>query len=136
MAKKTVGVSLRKPPPPADLVDAFVGNDERTPTSGLHALRTTPANHDVVVTSGSGRAFRELLLYVPQDLAQKLGVHCAEHDRDMSNVVAEAVTKLLEPQVPDVEVEVDVQRAQTPWEKARVRVDGALKQLRARFQPR
>jgi hypothetical protein len=137
MAKKTVGVSLRKPPPPADLIDAYVGQDaaEKTPTSGLHALRRTAANEEVMVTSAAtGRAFRELTLYVPQDLAQKLGVHCAEQDRDMSNVVVEAVAKMLEPKPAEVEVEVELPKAKTGWEKARGRFEGAISILRARLR--
>ena len=136
MAKKTVGVSLRKPPPPADLVDAYVAQDEKTPTSGLHALRRTPANNEeVVIASATGRPFRELTLYVPQDLAQKLGVHCAENDRDMSNVVVEAVSKMLEPRPAEVVVDVEVKKPQTQWEKARGKWEGALATLRARLRP-
>jgi hypothetical protein len=131
-------VSLRKPPPPADLIDAYVGQDvEKTPTSGLqaHALRRAPANEEVMVTSASGRAFRELTLYVPQDLAQRIGVHCAENDRDMSNFVVEAVAKMFEPKAPEVEVEVEVKKPQTGWEKARGRWEGAMSMLRARLRP-
>jgi hypothetical protein len=135
MAKKTVGVQLRKPPPPADLVDAYVAHDEKTPTSGLHALRRPAANEEVLVASASGRAFRELTLYVPQDLAQKLGVHCAENDRDMSNVVVEAVAKMLEPRPAEVVVDVEVPKPQTHWEKARGKWEGAIATLRARLRP-
>jgi len=134
MAKKTVGVSLRKPPPPADLVDAYVGHEEQTPTSGLQALRRPAANEEVTIASASGRAFRELHLYVPQDLAQLLGVHCAENDRDVSNVVVEAVAKMLEPKAPEIELQVEVHPTKTAWQKARGRFDGALTALRVRLK--
>ena len=105
MAKKQVGVSLRKPPPPAD-PDAFVASG-REPAHAVgreSAVRAVaPEAHDlarasqgagaeITVSTDSGRALREITVYLPVDLARRLSVACAEKDRDISNLVAEAVT--------------------------------------------
>src|SRR5579883_1127357 len=91
MAKKQVGVSLRKPPPPADL-DAFVSERQ----SEIRDLAPTkPA--EIVVATETGRELRELTVYLTVDLARKLSLACVEKDRDMSNVIAEAVDGHLAP---------------------------------------
>jgi hypothetical protein len=81
MAKKTVGVSLRKPPPPADL-EQFVRHDSDVRDLARHQT-------EAVVTSPSGRELRELTVYLPPELARKLALYCHEQDRDTSKVLAE-----------------------------------------------
>ena len=106
MAKKQVGVSLRKPPPSADL-EAFVSSGSAANATRLAELRasegdmgrdTTPApvSAEILVAARDGRTLREMTLYLEKDLAQKLALHCAECDCDMSNVIADAVSKHLD----------------------------------------
>jgi hypothetical protein len=40
--------------------------------------------------------YRELVLYLPEKLAQQLALHCAEHDVDMSRLVATAIEQHLD----------------------------------------
>jgi hypothetical protein len=49
-----------------------------------------------VLARADGREVRRLTLYLPVELAKRLAIHCAEHDRDLSDVVSEAVAKQLE----------------------------------------
>lgn len=91
MGKKQVAVTLRKPPPATSAArsepDAFVAaaNDEGR-RGGL----------DEVVTSPGGKAYREMTVYLPNDLARKLSLHCLELDRDVSNFVSEVVGSRLD----------------------------------------
>lgn len=98
MGKKQVGVSLRKPPP-ADL-DAFVEGSAPAPrTSDVRALAPTkPA--EMTVTTETGREMREVVVYLPVDLARKMSLRCAEKDRDASNLVADALTAHLAEPAP------------------------------------
>lgn len=89
MAKKQVGVSLRKPPPPADL-DAYVSDGGGGATLPVHRA-------EMDVATESGRPLREMTIYLPVDLARQLALHCTERDRDLSNVIGEAMAKHLEP---------------------------------------
>jgi hypothetical protein len=94
MAKKQVGVSLRKPPPPADL-DAFVASG---PQSDVRDLAPSPAPmREVVVATSNGRQLREVTVYLPVDLARRLSIACVESDKDVSNYIA---TKLEEELAP------------------------------------
>ena len=126
MAKKQVGVSLRKPPP-ADTAslaavasasesgvhasaDTFVAGSSQDKSVDANAARlaqlrdaaleTTPApvSAEIFVSGSDGRALRELTLLLPKDLAQKLAIHCIENDCDVSNVIADAVAKHLDKQ--------------------------------------
>jgi hypothetical protein len=110
MAKKQVAVSLRKPPSP-EKADAFVsGGDARrdsppaeakrapkveaAPSSAARApeVEATPAPASGPVLVGvDGRARRALTVYLPNPLAERLLLHCIEQDRDMSNVIGEAL---------------------------------------------
>ncbi len=98
MGKKQVTVSLRKPPPPADL-EAFI---HRGHDSATGALATSRAPSDVrelgapIVTSGAGREFREMVLYLPEDLTRKVRLHCVDADRDVSNLIADVLREHLE----------------------------------------
>jgi hypothetical protein len=92
MAKKQVGVSLRKPPPPAD-IDAFVAS---APTSDVRDLAPSAAR-DVVIATASGRQLREVTVYLPVDLARRLSMACVESDKDVSNYVASKLEEELAP---------------------------------------
>jgi len=96
-----VGVSLRKPPPPADL-DAFVASG---PQSDVRDLAPPPAPaREMVVATSNGRQLREVTVYLPVDLARRLSLACVETDKDVSNYIAskleeELAPKALPPQV-------------------------------------
>jgi hypothetical protein len=129
MGKKQVAVSLRKPPPPADF-DRFVAGGEPARPAQTEAEAPAPrtAEGPVVATRTGER--REVTIYLPQDLARKLSVRCVEMDRDVSNVIAEALSKSLdgEQEAPVVPVTVPADR----WERAKA----ILSELRGRFAPR
>ena len=99
MAKKQVAVSLRKPPSPEKL-DAFVAANP-TPASGVQVAAppedSAPAAPGVapaleppaaaLLIGADGSALRPVTVYLPHTLAERLTLHCIEHDRDMSNVI-------------------------------------------------
>lgn len=124
MGKKQVAVSLRKPPPTDP--NAFVAGGAAEsaapavtpPPAGLQSAMDAP-----VVTTKVGER-REMTIYLPQDLARKLSIRCVELDRDVSNLVAEAVSKVLDGEQP-VAVVVPEDR----WAKVR----GLVNELRARL---
>jgi hypothetical protein len=112
MAKKHVGVSLRKPPRPVEAAEAFVaaGTEENAAklaelrALAMTAITPTPtaqlASAPIVVAPSNGLPLREVTLYLPKDLAQRLSVHCTERDCDVSNVIADAVSRHLETTKP------------------------------------
>jgi hypothetical protein len=89
MGKKQVAVSLRKPPP-AD-PDVFVAGAEKTerPVPAAPRVAEGPS-----VPTRSGER-REVTVYLPPELARRLSVRCLELDRDVSNVVSEALANAL-----------------------------------------
>ncbi len=90
MAKKQVDVSLRKPPP-AD-PDGFVAGSDKNGAASLNRCEHTAEGPTVVTRVGERR---EVTVYLPTALARQLSVRCVELDRDVSHVVAEAITKTL-----------------------------------------
>ncbi len=111
MAKKQVGVSLRKPPP-ADL-DAFVGRSERTSdVRELAPIKAAPV--DMVVTTDAGREMREMTIYLPVDLARKMSLRCVEKDRDASNLMADALAAHLADPVPAAAPARDAKKTTSP----------------------
>lgn len=108
MPKKPPSVSLRKPPAAVDLdrAEAFVRKPEALSTGdpstnvqtserpnrpersdGLKA-RGLPRG---VVARSDGRTLRRMTLYLPDDLARRLAVHCARENHELSAFVSEAV---------------------------------------------
>ncbi len=128
MGKKQVAVSLRKPPP-AD-PDAFVAGADKTERVALAAPPMAPrvAEGPSVATRVGER--RELTVYLPPELARQLSVKCLELDRDVSNVVAEAITASLagpEPVIaPASPIETLTARARTLLGELRARVEWAI----------
>jgi hypothetical protein len=108
--KSSLGVSLRKPPP-ADL-DQFVSLSRTSMASDIRELAPTrtpepmvlAAREDMTVTTETGRELREVTVYLPLDLARRLSMRCTEHDRDVSNLVADAVSAHLAPSVAEAPV--------------------------------
>ena len=94
MARKQVAVTLRKPPPAA--VDRFVGDAAQAvePSNPTSEIKQAAGEGPVVTTRKGDR--RELTIYLPTELAQKLSAHCIDLDRDVSNIVSEILAKALE----------------------------------------
>ncbi|WP_433930491.1 hypothetical protein AB3662_41160 [Sorangium cellulosum] len=61
--------------------------------AGPQPLATTSSEPPVppVLVGNDGRARRAVTVYLPDPLADRLLLHCIEHDRDMSNLIGEAV---------------------------------------------
>ena len=84
-------------------LDAFIQGEqtEHAPVPSTHAVRK-PTRSGAAADSKrlprgarerkDGTIVRQLTIYVPVDLAKKLAIFCAEHDRDTSEVIAEGVS--------------------------------------------
>jgi hypothetical protein len=87
-------VALRESPAPAETkaIDAFVNGA----AAAFEKVATTipPARLAEVLKRGI-EGYRELVLYLPEKLAQQLSLHCLEHNLDMSRLVATAIEQHL-----------------------------------------
>jgi hypothetical protein len=111
-------VSLRKPPAPVSLeaAESFVsaGDAESLRYQTSRGLDVRTSNRSIggvvreakgkgtgkalprgVLPRADGREVKRMTVYMPPDLAKRLAVYCAESDRDISDVVSEAVEKRL-----------------------------------------
>lgn len=73
--------------PNTEAAEAFIRGEQVARASGRSSGRT--------LTRRDGRELRRLTLYLPADLARRLAVASAEADRDMSDLVAEALAGYL-----------------------------------------
>jgi hypothetical protein len=110
MAKKVPSTAPRPPPPAAaeDLArrDAFVRAEPSHVSTSRREDVQTPARADVkaparrdtvrVVRKRDGAALRRLTVYLPQDLATALQVHCARRDENLGDALTRAVRALLD----------------------------------------
>jgi hypothetical protein len=96
MAKKPV-VRLRKPPAAVDLdaLEAFVqGAPTDPPKRAAPRGSGKPSKtHKSVLARRDGRRLQRLTLYLPEDLARRLKVHCATHGLELSTTIAQAVER-------------------------------------------
>jgi hypothetical protein len=88
MARKPT-IAPRKPPR-VDERDKFVASDGRP---GAQAPKRSGARSPIL--RADGRELKKMHIYLAATTAKQLAVFCAEVDRDMSNVVEEAVAKFL-----------------------------------------
>jgi hypothetical protein len=89
MSKKPVAVSLRKPQAPAD-ADRFVGGGVApAPVRATQALPIEPAAE----LQHGARAYRELTVYLPSEVARELSLYCMDRNCDVNRVVADAVSR-------------------------------------------
>jgi len=78
-------------PLPPSTVDAFVNGA----VAALERAATeTPAQLEKVLSRGPA-GYRELTIYLPEQLAQELTGHCLERNLDMNRLIATAVEQLL-----------------------------------------
>jgi len=87
-------VALREPAAPAEAkaIEAFVNGAAGAFEKA--ASEIPPARLAEVLRRGP-EGYRELVLYLPEKLAQELSLHCLEHDLDMSRLVASAIEQHL-----------------------------------------
>lgn len=68
---------------------------------GAHVGQIVDAAEVVDVVKGvGGRSLRAVTIYLPVPIAERLSMHCLEHDRDASHVVRDALELLLRKQLP------------------------------------
>src|SRR5262249_4164997 len=90
MAKKQISVSLRKPPPPADLEKLVVESvvAPKKPTSDVRELASVT---DFVAKAKAG--YCTITIDLPEKVADQLAQFCAQSGRDVHDVVAEILAK-------------------------------------------
>ena len=142
MAKKNVAVSLRKPPPPADLQKMVVA--AAMPRVSEAVMPTTTTKSDVrelaseaketfVAQAKTKPGFRSITIDLPEHVADKLMSFCSLHERDVHEVVAEIIAKHLAeataskmpekaPEIPPPPMDLLV-----AWVKERVRIVGSMR---------
>ncbi|MEO7092586.1 MAG: hypothetical protein ABI175_04995 [Polyangiales bacterium] len=110
MAKKQVAVSLRKPPPPADLAALVVEGvqssfPEAGPISDVRELRAEAPKADAFVATRPidlpGK--RSITVQLPEATVERLLAFCRLHERDVNDVVAEILARHLAVQTPSQE---------------------------------
>jgi hypothetical protein len=74
------------------VVDAFVNGAAAALEKAASVL---PAARLQNLLQRGPDGYRELILYLPEKLAQDLALHCLEHDLDMNRLVAKAVEQIL-----------------------------------------
>lgn len=85
---------------------------------GPQALATTSEPHagPPVLLGNDGRSRRAVTVYLPDPLADRLLLHCIETDRDMSNLVGEAVEVHLDKRLGPASVSAAPAEAAAPRE--------------------
>ena len=94
MSKKRVAVTLRKPQASAD-IESFVASEPAAPLPPVAAVVPEPAVAERAITHAT-RSYRELTLYLPSELVQRLSLYCIDHDLDLNRLIAEAASKHLD----------------------------------------
>jgi len=112
MAKKQVAVSLRKPPPPADLeklvVDAVNDAGSPRPVSDVRELKADAPQADAFVSAAkpaSVPGMRAVTVQLPEAVVERLLAYCRLHERELNDVVAEIIARHLASQRPSSQVE-------------------------------
>ena len=88
--------SVRTIPPESTVVGAKPRDNAPTEPMVPPAMDMTPTPHIFGVTS---MPLRPVTVYLPQALAEKLTLHCIQHDRDANNVISEALEGHLSPRL-------------------------------------
>ncbi|UQA62690.1 hypothetical protein [Polyangium aurulentum] len=88
--------SVRTIPPESTVVAAKERDNAPTEPIAPPAMDMTPTPPIFGVT---GVALRPVTVYLPQALAEKLTLHCIQHDRDANNVISEALEGHLSPRL-------------------------------------
>ena len=107
MAKKQVAVSLRKPPPPAELaalvIEASNESVAAARKSDVRELREAAPSADAFVGAVKTPQIpgkRALTVQLPESVVDRLLAYCRLHERDLNDVVAEIIAQHLAAQNP------------------------------------
>ncbi|WP_437588631.1 hypothetical protein [Sorangium sp. So ce1000] len=86
--------------------------------AGPQPLATTSEPHagPPALLGNDGRSRRAVTIYLPDPLADRLLLHCIEHDRDMNNLVGEAVEVHLDKRLGPASVSAAPAEAAAPRE--------------------
>jgi hypothetical protein len=116
MAKKQVAVSLRKPPPPADLaklvVEAVTDAGSSGPASDVRELKAQAPQADAFVVAAkpaSVPGMRAVTVQLPEAVVERLLAYCRLHERELNDVVAEIIGRHLAAQYASSSVEKRVE---------------------------
>ncbi|WP_437277492.1 hypothetical protein WME90_40590 [Sorangium sp. So ce375] len=103
---------------PGDETPAATAPQAASAVVGPQALATTSEPHagPPVLLGNDGRSRRAVTIYLPDPLADRLLLHCIEHDRDMSNLVGEAVEVHLDKRLGPASVSAAPAEAAAPRE--------------------
>lgn len=106
---KRAEISIRKPPRDPD-PDAFVAegkSDTKAPkhqstkaTRSTSTREPTSRSSTTYTRKGDGVTLKRTNLWLPQDVRTAIMVHAASNERDASDVVTEAVCRLLKLEWP------------------------------------
>lgn len=80
-------------PLPASAAEAFVNGAAAALEKAVSQL---PMARLAALVERGREGYRELVLYLPEKLAQRLAVYCTEHNLDMSRLIAAAVEQHLD----------------------------------------
>lgn len=87
-------VALREAAPTeAKAIEAFVNGAAAALDKAAAAI---PSARLAELVQRGVEGYRELILYLPEKLAQRLSLHCLEHNLDMSRVLATAIEQHLD----------------------------------------
>jgi len=64
-------------------------------SNDLDSAKPSVAPKSASVARKDGRTLRRMTIYLPQEIANRLRVYCAERDLDVSSVVTDAVQRVL-----------------------------------------
>jgi hypothetical protein len=87
--------SRRSAPMPLQSIVAPAGSTEAPGSLDAQTSERSARTSKAVVERADGRTLRRMTVYLPTDLAKHLALYCAEHDRDMSEVIAASVARTL-----------------------------------------
>jgi hypothetical protein len=85
-------------PVPESVVQVAV-RDSAPPTEPTLTPPVVEPTPTVPVVGPSGVTLRPVTVYLPPELAERLTLHCIQNDRDMSNVIGEALANHLSPRL-------------------------------------
>jgi len=135
MAKKQISVSLRKPPPPAELEKLVVESVKapKAPTSDVRELGSAPppANTVEEFVAKAKPGFCTITIDLPEKVADQLAQFCAQSGRDVHDVVAEILAKHFAAQLgttvePAAAMEPKAMDTLVAWVRDRIRYAGAM----------
>ncbi len=91
------------PVPTSGVVSVEAREREEAPRApaapAASSVAPSPLPEPTVVSVVGGVPLRPVTIYLTQELAERLTFHCIQHDRDVSNVIGDALTNHLAPRL-------------------------------------